>query len=149
MRKFEVVKEKFRKYAGKTILPTRSTIYSAGYDFYSKVNVTAKPNEIVRIWSDIKVRMNNDEVLMLYPRSSMGGKWMLTMTTGVIDADYYSNKKNDGNIGLFLKNISEIEQTISIGDKIAQGVFVKYLKIDDDKTTDTREGGFGSTNNLD
>lgn len=129
----------------KTQLPVRSTKGSAGYDFFSKVNIIAKPGEIVKIWSDVKAYMNEDEVLMLHVRSSMGGKWMFSNTTGIIDSDYYGNEKNDGNIGLFLKNISDEVQEIKIGDRIAQGIFVKYLVTDDDNVTNSRAGGHGST----
>ena len=145
MRKFEEVREECKKYAGETILPSRATKKSAGYDFYAKVSVSANPGEIVKIWSDVKALMNEDEVLMLYVRSSMGGKWMLSNSTGVIDSDYYSNPKNDGNIGLFLKNISNEVQKIEKGDRIAQGIFIKYLVTDNDAAEGNRIGGHGST----
>lgn len=145
MRKFEEVREDCRKYSGETILPCRATKKSAGYDFYSKVSVNAAPGEVVKIWSDVKASMNDDEVLMLYVRSSMGGKWMLSNSTGIIDSDYYSNPKNDGNIGLFLKNISDENQQINIGDRIAQGIFMKYLVTDNDDADGNRIGGHGST----
>lgn len=145
MRKFYEVREDCKKYQSKTILPTRATKESAGYDFYSKVSIKAIPGEVVKIWSDVKAQMENDEVLMLYVRSSMGGKWMLSDSTGIIDSDYFSNEKNDGNIGLFLKNISDKVQYIDAGDRIAQGVFMKYLITDDDIVDIKRTGGHGST----
>lgn len=61
--------------------------------------------------------------------------------------DYYSNPDNDGNIGIFLKNISNVTQTISKGDRIAQGSFFNFLVADNGNTDTIREGGFGSTNN--
>ena len=89
--------------------------------------------------------MGDDEVLLLDVRSSMGGKFMLANTLGVIDADYYSNEKNDGNIGVFLLNISDETLTINAGDRIAQGMFFNYLIADNGNTDAVREGGFGST----
>ena len=44
---------------------------------------------------------------------------MLSNTSGWIDADYYSNEGNDGNIGVFLLNISDKLQEIKRGDRIA------------------------------
>ena len=125
--------------------PTRSSINSAGYDFYSNDDYDIEPNAIVKIWTDLKAYMQPDEFLMLNVRSSMGGKFMLANTIGIIDSDYYSNPDNDGNIGIFLKNISDKTLHIARGDKIAQGIFLKYLKIDGDNTTGTRQGGFGSS----
>ena len=50
-----------------------------------------KPNEIIKIWTDIKAYMKDDERLEIVVRSSMGGKFMLANTIGIIDSDYYSN----------------------------------------------------------
>ena len=127
-------------------LPTRGTKNSAGYDFYSPDEYIVKPNEIVKIWTDIKAYMQSNEFLMLNVRSSMGGKFMLANTIGIVDSDYYSNIDNDGNIGFFLKNISDQTQLIKQGERIGQGVFIKYLKIDNDDTISERKGGIGSTN---
>lgn len=145
MRKFYEVKKDFKKVDLETKLPEKSTKTSAGYDFFSKIAVSVAPNQIVKIWTDVKVQMEDDEVLLLFPRSSMGGKFMLANTVGVIDSDYFSNSDNDGNIGLFLKNISDKPQTIHIGDKVAQGVFVKFLSAENGNSEVERIGGFGST----
>lgn len=59
--------------------------------------------------------------------------------------DYFSNVDNDGNIGVFLINISDEVQYIYKGDRIAQGMFVNFLITDDDEVTTERKGGFGST----
>lgn len=146
MRKFYEVKKEFKKYESETKLPVRGTSGSAGYDFFSKVDVDVEPGQIAKIWSDVKVQMEKDEVLMLFVRSSMGGKFMLSNSTGIIDSDYFENEKNDGNCGLFLLNISDEVQHISVGDRIAQGIFMKYLVTCDDEVNTTRNGGFGSTN---
>ena len=104
-RGFERVKEDMRK-QDFFHLPTRGTKFSAGYDFYSPDEYIVKPNEIVKIWTDVKAYMRDDEFLMLDVRSSLGGKFMLANTIGIIDSDYYGNPDNDGNICIMLKNIS-------------------------------------------
>ena len=144
-RGFKVVKAEMRK-SDHVHYPTRGSVNSAGYDFYADKDYTIVPNKIIKIWTDIKAYMQPDEFLMLDVRSSMGGKFMLANTIGIIDSDYYENPDNDGNIGIFLKNISNETQHIKRDDKIAQGIFMEYLKIDNDKTTAERQGGFGSTN---
>ena len=147
IRGFEVVKDEKRKTEGKVILPTRGTSKSMAYDFYSPVDITIEPNKIGKIWTDVKSYMGNTECLILNVRSSMGGKFMLANTQGWIDADYYSNPNNDGNIGIFLKNISDESITIKKGERVAQGAFFNFLVADNGNTDNERVGGFGSTNN--
>lgn len=145
-RGFEVVKNDARKFADKEIkLPTRGSSKAAAYDFYSNDTYIIEPNKIAKIWTDVKSYMGDNEVLLLDVRSSMGGKFMLANTIGVIDADYYSNDGNDGNIGVFLKNISDETLVIHEGDRIAQGMFFTYLIADNGNTDEVRTGGFGSS----
>ena len=145
IRGFEVVKLDMRKTDGEVILPTRGTSKAMAYDFYANTNYTVKPNEIVKIWTDIKAYMGDNECLILNVRSSMGGKFMLANTQGWIDSDYYSNESNDGNIGVFLKNISNETLKIKRGDRIAQGAFFNFLVADNGNTDNERKGGWGST----
>ena len=128
-------------------LPERSTKDSAGYDFFSPVNVTIEPGQKELIWTDVKAYMQSQEVLIIDVRSSMGMKkdLMLSNTIGVIDKDYYNNESNEGNIGINLRNIGDHPVTIEVGDKIAQGIFIPYLIADSGNTEDTRTGGIGST----
>ena len=144
-RGFKVVSPTMRK-SDYVHYPTRGSVNSAGYDFYADKDYTIAPNEIIKVWTDIKAYMQPDEFLMLDVRSSMGGKFMLANTIGIIDSDYYENPNNDGNIGIFLKNISNETQHIKRDDKIAQGIFMEYLKVDNDDVRIERTGGFGSTN---
>ena len=147
-RGFEIVKDTVRKFPEKEIkLPTRGTSKAAAYDFYSNDTYTIEPNKIAKIWTDVKAYMGDNEVLLLDVRSSMGGKFMLANTIGVIDADYYSNKDNDGNIGIFLKNISDETLVVNYGERVAQGMFFTYLVADNGNTGEIRNGGFGSTGN--
>ena len=146
IRGFEVVKDEKRKTEGKVILPTRGTSKAMAYDFYSNVDITIEPNKIGKIWTDVKSYMGNTECLILNVRSSMGGKFMLANTQGWIDADYYSNPNNDGNIGIFLKNISDESITIKKGERVAQGAFFNFLGGNNGNTDNERVGGFGSTN---
>lgn len=65
----------------------------------------------------------------------------------IIDADYYNNKDNEGEIFFQIINLSPYAIQIKKGDKIGQGIFLPYYKTDDDAAEGTREGGFGSTSN--
>lgn len=146
LRGFEVVNS--RKTTGEITLPRRGTSQAMAYDFFSTISAVVQPGEIVKIWTDVKAYMQPNECLVLNVRSSMGGKFMLANTQGWIDADYYSNEQNDGNIGFFLKNISNEPLTISEGDRIGQGAFFNFLISDNGNPEEVivRKGGFGSTN---
>lgn len=148
MRYFEVVRDEFRKNEGEIKLPTRASKHSAGYDFYSPVDAVIQPNEMVMIWTDVKAHMYYDNALLIIPRSSMGKHpIMISNTVGLIDSDYYSNESTDGNIGFRLLNLGTAPYEIKAGDRIGQGIFIKYGTIKDDTATAERKGGFGSTNN--
>lgn len=129
-------------------LPCRATSGSAGYDFYSTVNVELKPGETVKIPTGIRVKIEDGWVLKLYPRSGLGFKYRLQLnnTVGIIDSDYY-NSDNEGHIFVKITNDSNEGKTVAIeeGNGFAQGIFVEYgITVDDDVTSE-RNGGFGST----
>lgn len=143
---FEVVKDECRKNEGEIKLPTRASEHSAGYDFYSPIDIIIPPHDKVMIWTDVKASMYYDNALLLMPRSSMGKQpVMLSNTLGLIDSDYFSNADNDGNIGFRLLNLGDTPYEIKVGDRIGQGVFIKYGTTKDDNVTTKREGGFGSS----
>lgn len=154
MRKFERISEKeFLKDVSNgnyedILLPKRSTKNSAGYDFYSLYDFTIKSNEIVKIPTGIKVCMNENEFLGIFIRSSLGFKYNIRMCNqvGIIDADYYNNKDNEGHIFVCLQNHGDKDFVIKKGDRFVQGIFMPFLITDDDSTTSRRIGGIGSTN---
>jgi dUTP diphosphatase len=154
MRKFEKIsKSEFLKDVPDAnyddiILPKRSTLNSAGYDFYSVISFTLSPGERRVIPTGIKVSMNSNEFLSIYIRSSLGFKWNIRMCNqvGIIDADYYNNSENEGHIFVCLMNEGDKVLEIKKGDRIVQGIFMPFLITDDDKTTNIRMGGIGSTN---
>lgn len=133
---------------GEAKLPTRSDKHSAGYDFYSPFNVELKPSARKLIFTNVKAYMQPYEVLKVYIRSSLAIKQglMLANGVGVVDASYYNNEGNEGNIGICLVNTSPKTVLINQGDRIAQGIFEVYLPADEDViTSNVRKGGFGSS----
>ena len=147
MRRFELVKNA----PSDTKLPDRKTKDSAGYDFYLPCDVVIKPHGFSKIINmNVKAIMNEGDVLKLYIRSSVGLVRHVTLAngTGIIDADYANNPQNDGNIGLVLQNNSDKWQRFKKGERVMQGVFQRYLRVDNDATTGERKGGIGSTNRI-
>ena len=128
--------------------PHRSTKYSAGYDFISPIEIIIPAHGMAKIPTGIKAQMNEDEVLYIYSRSSIGFKTAIRLSNvvGVVDSDYYNNSDNEGHIFIKFFNPTDKDYQIHIGDKIAQGIFTKYLTVDDEEEIETeRSGGLGST----
>lgn len=153
-------------------LPEYQTKHAAGADFFcaedvvvpsiwkqlfhvmtamvlSEDGIEIKPT---RVHTGVKANMEPDEYLEIVNRSSGPKKMGLIMANGVgiIDADYYSNKENDGEIGFLFYNIGFKDKTIKVGDRIGQGIFHKFLRPYDASKglcikDVVRSGGFGST----
>ena len=132
-------------------LPVRKTKYSAGYDIEAAEDTVVpsfkKGMNPTLVKTGLKAYMQDDEVLMLYNRSSNPKKkgLILANSVGVIDKDYYGNVDNDGHIMFAFYNIKDEDIVIKKGEAIGQGVFLKYLFTEDDYAVGERVGGFGST----
>ena len=154
MRKFEKIsfeqfkkdvkddKELYEQYK----LPVRKTKYSAGYDFLAIEDICIKPGEIKKIPTGIKAMYPEDETLMLFVRSSMGFKWNVRMCNqvGIIDSDFYNNPENEGHMWFALQNEGDKEFKVKKGEGFGQGLFMKYLTVDDEEEiTKDRTGWTG------
>ena len=175
--------EKISKYKDRDdiILPVRSTIGSAGYDFFAiediniypifpisfdtgflykspelvfdEANYTDKKYEDIEpcyctlVKTGIKAYMPEDEYLGLFIRSSLAMKYGLSLVNncGIVDSSYYNNSSNEGEIGFLIINFNTKTYHIKKGDKIGQGIFMKFLITKDDNVNIVRQGGFGST----
>lgn len=159
-RGFEIVSE-FKK---KDInLPVRKTNASAGYDFEAAESLIvpsiwkvlaekvfvgeATGLKATLIPTGIKSYMLDDEYLQLSIRSGIALKTGLILANGVgiVDSDYYNNPDNEGHIMFPVHNLGFKDKLIKKGERIGQGLFLNYLKADDDMSDGVRTGGFGST----
>lgn len=150
LRGFEpVVKKYLKSYesCNEVTMPLRGTKNSAGYDFFLPEDIEINPGDNCLVWSDVKAYMQRGEVLELYPRSSIAIKKDIQIknTVGIIDADYYSNEDNDGNIGICLFNTGKEPRTFKKGTAIAQCIFKLFLESDNCNSENDRLGGIGST----
>jgi dUTP pyrophosphatase len=155
-------------------LPCRSTMQSAGYDFRIPYDLKVKAGETYIVGTGVKWNSEDSKLerkseiisrdgvtawcqghspiktkqvyLALYPRSSYGFNYgfQLLNTTGIIDADYYSNPKNDGHIMVGFTTTKDME--LIAGEKFCQGIITPYFICEDEVTpTSVRTGGTGST----
>jgi len=148
---FKVSKDEFIKSAQgvdyeNILLPKRATAGSAGYDFFSPTEVSLSPGETVKIPTGIRVKIDEGWVLKIYPRSSLGFKYRLSLdnTVGIIDSDYYF-ADNEGHIFIKMTNCGNKDLLIEKGKAFAQGIFLEYGITIDDNAVGGRKGGFGST----
>ena len=111
------------------LLPQRDSDATAGYDIYLLEDLHIMPNEIKKLPTGIKAYFQKDEVMFLIVRSSTGFKYNIRLCNqvGIIDADYYNNKDNEGHIWAKIQNESDKEVFIPKGQSIVQGIFLKYL----------------------
>ena len=129
-------------------LPQRATKGSAGYDFFAPFDFTLKPNETITIPTGIRCEMDENRVLMIFPRSGLGFKYRMQLnnTVGIIDSDYFYSD-NEGHIFIKITNNTNEDKVIEVkkGQGFAQGLFMQYFLTDDDDASTIRNGGFGST----
>lgn len=144
----ETAEETIADIYNKIKLPVRATAGSAGYDFFSPVDITLNPGETVKIPTGIRVEMDQEWVLKCYPRSGLGFKFRLQLnnTVGIIDSDYFYSD-NEGHIFAKLTNDTNENKVVELkaDTGFMQGIFVEYGITVDDDVTDVRNGGFGST----
>lgn len=139
---------KVKKLNEKAIIPTYGSSFAAGADLYAccEGEISINPGETVLIKTGIAMEIPENFVGLVYARSGIATKRGLAPANkvGVIDADYR------GEIMVSLHNHSNLVQSISEGERIAQLVITPYLTADfvEAETLDETArgaGGFGST----
>lgn len=128
-------------------LPKRSTKGSAGYDFFTPVEIILKPGQDITVPTGIRCKIDDGYFLSIYPRSGLGFKFYerLANSTGIIDSDYYSSD-NEGHIMIKLRNDSKDKVLkVECNKGFVQGIFLEYNITIDDSVDKERNGGFGST----
>lgn len=139
---------KVKKLNENAILPTYGSEYAAGADLYALTDedITIDSQKTVLIHTGLSMEIPVGYAGLIYARSGLASKKGLAPANkvGVVDADYR------GEIMVALHNHSDLPQTISCGERIAQLVITPFLAAsyeEADVLSDTvrGEGGFGST----
>jgi deoxyuridine 5''-triphosphate nucleotidohydrolase (dut) len=128
--------------------PAYGTEQAAGMDIRANLDepMVLKPLQRVLVPTGLFIELPEGYEAQIRPRSGLAINHGLTClnSPGTIDADYR------GEIKIILINLSQEEQTIYHGDRIAQMVVhqverVKWKKVDELKATRRNDGGFGHT----
>lgn len=129
-------------------LPKRSTTGSAGYDFFAPFSITLDRKNHMVIPTGIRMEMDPDKVLLIFPRSGLGFKYRMQLdnTAGIIDSDYFYSD-NEGHIMIKIANDGYEDKFIEVdhGKAFAQGLLMPFCVTDDDDADGVRNGGMGST----
>ncbi len=131
-------------------LPARSTRLSAGYDFKTIEGFALKPKEIKKVPTGIKVKLPEDEFLMLIVRSSMGFKYNVRLCNqiGIIDADFYNNPENEGHIWISIQNEGDKVFEVAPQTGICQGIFQRYYCVDNEPEVEKERDGWTANKEL-
>lgn len=129
-------------------LPAYATAGSSGMDIRANLETSMqlKPLQRVLVSTGLFLEIPNGYEAQVRPRSGLAIKQGITClnTPGTIDADYR------GELKVILINLSDQEQSIENGDRIAQLVFQQVEKVALELVevladTERGEGGFGHT----
>ena len=141
-------KVNFKKLDERATMPTYGSEFSAGADLYAVADsdIVIESGKTVLIHTGISMEIPCGYGGFIFARSGLASKKGLAPANkvGVVDADYR------GEIMVALHNHSDISQTVSHGERIAQLVLLPFLACEfiecDELSETTRgEGGFGST----
>lgn len=129
-------------------LPRRATTGSAGYDIFAPYDIEIPSKGTVKVPTGIRVLLDDDKFLAVYPRSGFGFKYKMQLynSVGIVDMDY-AFSDNEGHIWCKFYNDCPEGKTINIkqGEAMCQGIIQQFFKTEDDNANGTRNGGFGST----
>ncbi|PCK31577.1 deoxyuridine 5'-triphosphate nucleotidohydrolase [Pseudoalteromonas piscicida] len=130
-------------------IPTYATDGSAGIDLRACIehDLELMPGQVELIPSGFAVHMKDDSLAAtIVPRSGLGHKHGIIMgnSVGIIDSDY------QGQIYISLWNRGDKPYKITVGERIAQLIFVPIIKVgfeivESFESTERGAGGFGSS----
>ena len=135
---------KVKRLRPESILPTRGTPGSAGYDLYAAVEVLIPPKGQVRVPTGLSFTTPVFTYGKIQDRSGNAAKLFIRTAAGVIDHDY------TGEVDVLIGNVNSEGHWVRVGDKIAQltlelHVTPEIQEVTELEVTERGAGGFGST----
>ena len=137
----------YEKLSDRAKAPKRATPGSIGLDLFTPTDVFIPAKQQVLIPTDLILVPTQGYYIRIASKSGLAFKYGLTIEGGVIDPDYR------GNVGVLLRNNSDIGHTLEEGKAIAQVIMEKaampeVVEMKIARDTQRGAGGFGSTTEL-
>ncbi|KAF8662066.1 hypothetical protein AX16_001218, partial [Volvariella volvacea WC 439] len=104
-------------------IPSRATEQSAGLDLYASFPATVPPHSSSPINTHIAIAIPTGHYGRVAPRSGLAFKSGVTAFGETIDADYR------GELKVLLRNDSDQEFKVRVGDRIAQLIIEPYAEV--------------------
>lgn len=139
---------KVKKLTETAKLPTRGSVFSAGFDLYAdnNVDITIHPHETRKIGTGLALEIPDGYYGAIFARSGLATKEGLRPANcvGICDSDYR------GEYIVAIHNDSNEYRIIEPKERIAQLIIMQYPhitfeEVDELSDTSRGEGGFGST----
>jgi len=126
--------------------PEYKTAGAAGFDLAAAEDTIVHPGEHVLVKTGLVIACPEDHFLAVSPRSSLFKNFGLIMVNspGVLDSDYCGDTDE---CLLSLYNLRDKTARITAGDRLANGVFMRYTTVDFEEAEimGASRGGYGST----
>lgn len=127
-------------------LPARESSGAAGFDLAASADITIPAGAIALVPTGLVIKVPDGYFLGIFARSSTPLKrgLMVANGVGVIDSDYCGPEDE---VKIQVLNVTPAPVQIKRGDRIAQGIFLKYAapEWDEGEPAGATRGGFGST----
>ena len=128
-------------------LPEYKTPGACAFDFYARTDIIIPPRQFARVPTNLIIEVPDGYTLYTSARSSTPQKKNLIVgnAPGIIDRDYCGPEDE---IKIIVYNLSDSPVKIELGERIAQGVFVKSENAEFTEVAEIKpnsRGGFGST----
>lgn len=139
---------KVKKLTETAKLPTRGSVFSAGFDLYAdnNVDITIHPHETRKIGTGLALEIPDGYYGAIFARSGLATKEGLRPANcvGICDSDYR------GEYIVAIHNDINEDRVIEPKERIAQLIIMQYPhitfeEVDELSDTSRGEGGFGST----
>jgi dUTP pyrophosphatase len=126
-------------------MSSRSASCCEGYDLSAREDTELPPGAVTLVRTGVKVHLPPGTFLGVVLRSSQCLRGLvLANGMGVVDEDYADNPDNGGEILLPVWNTTQAPIRLSAGERVAQGIVLRYETFGDEPAG-ARRGGFGST----
>jgi dUTP pyrophosphatase len=127
-------------------LPEYKTAGAAGFDLAARETVTIPAHAVGYVPLNVAVETPEDHFLLIATRGSTHKRGlMLANSVGIGDSDF---RGDEDEYQAALLNFTDQPVTVERGDRIAQGIFIKFTRgewEEVEKMESKTRGGFGST----